>query len=280
MDSFKEEQKISVPRVIAVTSGKGGTGKTFITVNLAKVFSQQGKHVVLLDGDFGLANIHLLLGKEPCHDLEAIFSGECEIEDVLMPVSEKLAVIPGGRGKPFMSQLNSYQLLGLISAMDAIKKVPDILLIDTAGTVSAEELQLIAAAGEVIIVLNPDMLSLQDTADYIRQLNICHHIQRFLLITNLTKNHREEHNILEKLQCLVGFDVDVILKPLGNVPKDEFISKSIMHKSSVMEFLPESKMTKHITEITEKLCREPVRLFPRGGLTFFYEHHIMPYRGV
>ncbi len=277
---FTEEQKASVPRVIAVTSGKGGTGKTFITVNLAKAFCQQGKNVILLDGDFGLANVHLLLDKKPNHDLEAILSNECSIEDILIPVSERFSMIPGGRGKPFMAQLTPYQLLGLINAMDDIATRPDILLLDTAGTISAGELQLIAAAGEIIMVVTPDMLSLQDAADYIHQLYIHHHIQRFLLIANLTKNHREENKILEKLHSMIGFGIDIILKPLGHIPKDECVIKSSMCKHINPKIFPQSKTIKSIKQMTEKLCREPIKSFARGGLTFFYEQHITLHKGI
>lgn len=264
----------TIPRVIAVASGKGGAGKTFIAVNLASAFHRSGKRVVLLDGDFGLANIHLLLGEKSEQDLEAVLSGKCTLEDILLPTAEGFTIIPGGRGRPLMAQLQAYQLSGLISAVDTLTVLPDVFLIDTAGSIGAQELQLIAAAGEVVIVATPDALALQDAAEYIRQLHISHHIQRFSIIANMAKSHREAHTMLEKLQNLVGFDVDVVLRPLGHVPVEESVRKSMTCMSSVIEAEPASKAARQLLMITERLNEEQVSPLKGGGLSFFYEQHM------
>ena len=264
----------NVPRVIAIASGKGGVGKTFIAVNLASALSRCGKKVVLLDGDFGLANIHLLLGEKSEQDLEAVLAGKCELEEILLPTAEGFTIIPGGRGKPLMADLQPYQLSGLISAVDTLSSLPDIFLIDTAGSISMQELQLISAAGEIIIVITPDKLALQDAAEYIRQLHIGHSVQRFFIVSNMTKSHREAHNLLERLQNLVGFDVDVVLKPLGSVSSEESAKKSMACMSSVLESDPDSKVAKQINAITGKLNGDRVHSLKSGGLSFFYEQNM------
>jgi len=271
-ESYKKNS--TIPRVIAVVSGKGGTGKTFVAVNLASAFYREGKQVVLLDGDFGLANVHLLMGEKPEKNLEEVLAGQCEMKDILLPTTEGFTIIPAGRGRSLMAQLHPHQLIGLIAAVDGLEAPPDVLLLDTAGTISVEELQFIAAAGEVIIVTTPDLLSLQDAAEYIRQLHIRHHIQRFSIVANMTKNHREAHNMLEKLQNLVGFDVDVVLKPLGHVSLDDAARKSMSCLSSVIESEPDSKAAKQLFSIAKKISEDTSVPLLGGGLSFFYEKNL------
>ena len=103
------------PRVIAISSGKGGTGKTFFSVNLASLLQKKGKNVLLLDGDFGLANIHLLLGEQPEKNLDSVLRGECSLEEILLTTQEGFTIIPGGRGQSSLAHLKPTQLSGLIS---------------------------------------------------------------------------------------------------------------------------------------------------------------------
>ena len=272
---MKEPRKVSgVPRVIAVTSGKGGTGKTFVTINLAGALSRSGNHVLLLDGDFGLANVHPLLGEHPGADISAVLEGRLRIEDILLPVADGFAVIPGARGRPSLSDPGPGRLSGLICAMDALTPPPDVLLIDTAGTISVNELRLIAAAGEVVVVTTPDAMALQDAAEYMRQLHDRHFIYRFLIIANKTRNHREAQSVMEKLQNLVGFHVNVVLKPLGHIPRDESVRRAPACMASVLEADPSSRAAGQLTRIAARLCAEPPAGALRGGLTFFYEKHL------
>ncbi len=270
----KDFNKNKAPAVMAIVSGKGGVGKTFVAINLASALHRQGKQTLLLDADFGLGNIHLLLGEKADINLDMVLSGQHKIDDALIPTAEGFSIIPGERGKPLMANLSFFQLSGLISAIDSLETKPDVFLIDTAGSVSNEELQLVAAAEEIIVVITPDLLSLQDAAEYIRQINIHHGLQRFFIISNMTKNQREAQNLMEKLQNLVGFDVDVVLKPLGYLPKDDSVIRSVESMSSTLESEPESKVAKLVTTIADKLKKEDLNNNKHGGLSFFYENKI------
>ena len=264
-----------IPRVIAITSGKGGTGKTFFTVNLASALSRAGKRVLLLDGDFGLANVHLLMGEQPRISLEKVITGENKIEDILLSTSEGFSVIPGSRGQPSMADLQPNQLQGLIAAVDELSCTPDVFLIDTSGSISTNELQLIAAAREVIVVTTPEMIALQDAAEYIRQLHIKYNIQYFSIVANKTNNHREAGNLMETLQNLIGFDVHVVLKPIGNIPFEKLAGKSSTSMASIIESAPESKAARNLTGIAKNINHGAAySSSSTGGLLFFYEKYL------
>ena len=264
-----------IPRVIAITSGKGGTGKTFFTVNLASALSRAGKRVLLLDGDFGLANVHLLLGEQPKINLEKVITGEHKIEDILLPTAEGFSIIPGSRGQPLMAELQPHQLQGLIAAVDELSCIPDVLLIDTAGSISTNELQLIAAAREVVVVTTPEMIALQDAAEYIRQLHQKYNIQHFSIVANKTSNHREAGNLMEKLQNLIGFDVHVVLKPIGNIPFEKLAGKSSTCMASIIESEPDSKAARNLISIAKNINHGTAfSSSSTGGLLFFYEKYL------
>ena len=264
---------LHIPKVIAIAGGKGGIGKTFIAINLSSALHRMGKKVILLDGDFGLANIHLLLGEKPNKNVTSVLEGQCNIEDILLPTHEGFALVPGSRGQPPLAQLKSKQLLSIISSVDQLNTLPDVLLIDTAGGIGETELLLVAAANEIVIVVTTDMMALHDAAEYIRQMSFIHGVHRFSIIINMSKNQREAYNALEQLHVLVGFDVDVVLHPIGSIILEDAVRQATSRMSSIIEFAPHSKATQQFFEIAEKIINNR-HLHLNNGLSFFYEHRI------
>ncbi len=263
----------NVPRVIAVSSGKGGVGKTTVAINLAKAFHELGQKTLLIDGDFGLANIHLLMGKKTNQCLESALSGECSIEDVIIPTSEGFSILPSSRGDASLSYLTPKSLSSLISLVDGLQPAPEVLIIDSAGgSIRTEELQLVAAAHEIVLVTTPHMMELYDTAEYIRQLNFQCGLNKFFIIANQTKNQKEMRLIMTKLQELVGFEVDVVLNIVGYIPCcDQKSNKELVTPLTRFEKL-QSNQT--FTKMARKLWDDKTTHTQLSGLIFFYEQSL------
>ncbi|MBE8215676.1 MAG: MinD/ParA family protein [Endozoicomonadaceae bacterium] len=263
----------SVPHVIAVSSGKGGVGKTTMAINLAKAFHELGQKTLLIDGDFGLANIHLFLGEESHQSLESALSGKCAIQDVIVQTSAGFSILPSSRGDSSLSYITPQVLSGFITLVDGLQPKPEVLIIDHAGgSIREEELQLIAAAHAVLLVTTPELIELYDTAEYIRQLYLKCGLSQFSIIANKTKNQKEMRAMMIKLQQLVGFDVDVVLKNIGYIPCCENKSRQVL----VTPLNRFEKLSSNglFTDMAKKVWDESTLKTQLSGLIFFYEQSL------
>ncbi|MCL6269286.1 P-loop NTPase [Sansalvadorimonas sp. 2012CJ34-2] len=261
-------------RVIALASGKGGVGKSFLTLNLAEALARMGRRVVILDADFGLANIELLTGQQPEKTISDVLAGKCTVSETLITGAEGVQLIPGGRGKPEDAELCHGRMSGLIHAIDQLAGEIDYLLIDTSGGLSPTDLQLAQAAGEVMVVLTPDPVAQADAADYIRSLrNFCG-IQQFGIVTNMIKRQREGHALMEALQEKLGFDQDLVLRHCGQVPFDQDIAKSSVNYQTIMQSRPDSRAARSLQLLAETLDRRRLSRAVPGGMTFFLEQTV------
>ncbi|MTI13795.1 MinD/ParA family protein [Sansalvadorimonas verongulae] len=261
-------------RVIAIASGKGGSGKSFLTLNLAEALSRMGRRVVVLDADFGLANIELLTGAEPEYSISDVLAGKCDITQTLIEGPGGVRIIPGGRSEPTMASLSHGRLSGLINAIDVLAGDIDYLLIDTAGGLSSNDLQLVQAAGELLVVMTPDPLSQADTADFIKALRGHCGIQQFGILTNMTRRQREGHTLVETLQQRLDFEQDLVLRHCGQVPFDQDVAKCCQNFQSLLEVRPESRTARALQMLAETLDRRRISSPVAGGMTFFLEQTV------
>src|SRR6187549_2404309 len=149
-------------QVIAVTGGKGGVGKTSVAVNLAAALAEQGKRVLLLDGDLGLANVDVLLGLTPKHTLEHVLDGRCTLEEAVVQAPAGFSVIPGASGVSRMAELSTSEHLGLVQAFSHLTAGLDVLIVDTAAGISDSVRQFCQAAQHVLLVVRDEPASLTD----------------------------------------------------------------------------------------------------------------------
>ncbi len=265
---------VNPPRVIAIASGKGGVGKSFLTLNLAEALARMGQRVVVLDADFGLANLHLLAGSEPEHTISDVLSGQCSIQQALIEGPQGVHIIPGGRSNPDIAELGSQRIAGLIQAVDQMVDEIDYLLIDTSGGLSPTDLQLIRAAGEVLVVVTPDPVTQVDAADYIRTLRQHCDVQHFGILTNMTRRQREGHLLTEALQERLGFDQDLVLRHCGQVPYDQDIDRSPECYQPLQQTRPEARAARSLQMLAETLNRRRISTPAAGGMTFFLEQTV------
>lgn len=260
-------------RVIALTSGKGGVGKSFLTLHLAEALARMGRSVAILDADLGLGNIELMAGVKARHTLTDAFSRRCELQDILLEGPAGVRIIPGGRGLAALPGMDSLQISNMIQAVDLLAGDMDYLLVDTAGGLAPTDLQLIQAVGEVLVVLTAEPVCQQDTVDYIRTLRQHCRIESFGILTNMTRRQREGHMLMQDLQSRLDFDQDLVLRHYGQVPFDRDAAGAALSLTETARehSWQKSKLFRSLSLLAATLDRCTPREFLSAGMRFFLE---------
>lgn len=262
-------------RVIAVTSGKGGVGKTNVSVNLGVCLSSMGKEVMLMDADLGLANIDVLLGLYPQYNLSHVINGERTLEEVVLHGPEGLRIIPASSGVKAMSELTPMQHAGVIRAFSELNFPLDVLLIDTAAGISDGVISYTKAAQEVIVVVCDEPTSLTDAYALIKLLNRDYGVQRFRIVSNMVNSVQIGRDLYKKLLRVTDRYLDVALDYMGMVPQDEYLRKAVQRQRAVTDAYPRSKSSLAFKKLAQKADSWPMPNAAGGRLEFFVERLIM-----
>lgn len=261
-------------RVIAVTSGKGGVGKTNISVNLAVALASSGNKVMLLDADLGLANVDVLLGLRADYTLQHVISGQRSLEEILIEGPFGLKIVPGSSGVAGMADLTSTQHAGLIHAFGELSFPVETLLIDTAAGISDGVISLTKAAQEVLVVVCDEPASITDAYAMIKLLNREHGMHRFRVVANMALSAREGHDLYKKLVRVADRFLDVTLDFMGAIPYDEYLRKAIQRQRAVVDAYPRSKSAVAFKNLAQKTESWPAPAGAGGRLEFFVERLI------
>ena len=256
-------------QVIAVTGGKGGVGKTNVSVNLALALAELGRRVMLMDADLGLANIDVLLGLTPKRTLADVISGECDLRDVILQGPGGVRVVPAASGTQSMVQLSPMQHAGLIQAFSDISDNLDVLIVDTAAGIGDSVVSFVRAAQEVLVVVCDEPTSITDAYALIKLLNRDFGMNRFRVLANMAHTPQEGRNLFTKLSKVTDRFLDVALQYVGAVPYDESVRKAVQKQRAVYEAFPRSKCSLAFKAIAEKVDAWPLPANPRGHLEFF-----------
>ena len=252
--ALSEEKKHC--RVITVTSGKGGVGKTNISVNLALVLSQLGYKVVILDADFGLANIDILLGVSPRYTLLDVVYHDKTILDILCKGPEGIQLISGGSGIKQMIDMDSAKIDILIKKMACLDEVADILIVDTGAGVSDNVTNFVYAADDVILVTTPEPTSIMDAYALIKTVFGAGEKVNMHVIVNRAESYKEATQIGEKLCLAADKFLGTKVKPLGYVLNDQAVVKAVKQQQPFVLSFPSSNVAKQITEIGYHLANK------------------------
>jgi len=263
-------------QVIAVTGGKGGVGKTNVSVNLALALADLGRRVVLLDADLGLANVDVLLGLTSKRTLADVIAGECDLRDVLIQGPGGIRIVPAASGTQSMVQLSSLQHAGLIQAFSELGDELDVLIIDTAAGIGDSVVSFVRAAQEVLLVVTDEPTSITDAYALIQVLNRDYGIRRFRVLANMAHAPQAGRNLVAKLTKVTERFLDVALQYVGAVPYDEAVRKAVQKQRAVYEAYPRSKCALAFKAIAQKIDTWPLPATPRGHLEFFVERLISP----
>jgi flagellar biosynthesis protein FlhG len=258
-------------QVIAIASGKGGVGKTSVSVNLSTAMAMAGKQVMLLDGDLGLANVDVMLGLQPTCNLANVLEGQCSLEDTILTGPSGLMVVPASSGKKNMAELGRAENAGLIRAFSELSRPLDVLVVDTAAGIADSVISFTQAAQEVIVVICNDPASLTDAYALIKVLNRDHGVERVQVLANMVQNLTEAKEVHENLRRVAERFLDVTLNFMGFVPQDEWLKRAIRRQQPVVQAYPNSAAAQAFLNLAKKAEAWGMPKGARGNLEFFVE---------
>ncbi len=261
-------------QVITVSSGKGGVGKTNVSVNLALAMVACGKDVLLLDADLGLANVDLLLGLRAKYNLSHVISGERTLNEVVIKGPEGLNIIPAASGMQMMSKLSAAQHAGLINAFSGLKVPLDVLIVDTAAGISEGVVSFVKASNEVIVVVCNEPTSLTDAYALIKVMSEEHNVHKFNILASSVRDPYEAGQLFKKLSRVTDYYLDVTLNFMGEVPYDEYLVKAVKKQQAVMQAYPQSPSSIAFRKLAKKALLWPIPMQAAGHLAFFVERLI------
>lgn len=258
-------------QVIAVTGGKGGVGKSNISVNLGIALAQMRRRVVLLDADLGLANIDVLLGLKTDKNLADVLSGHCRLVDVMVTGPAGIKVVPASSGVQQMAALGPQEHAALINAFSELSDQLDVLIVDTAAGISDTVVSFVRASQEVIVVVCDEPSSITDAYALIKLLNKEHGMFRFRVVANMTRTAQEGQGLFNKLNMVCEKFLDVTLQYSGQVPFDESVRKAVQSQKPLLEYAPNCKASVAIRKLAQDVDQWPLPTSARGHLEFFVE---------
>lgn len=244
-------------RVITVTSGKGGVGKTSMSVNLAIQLQRLGKRVVVLDADFGLANIEIMLGIRPEYNLaDLMFRGK-EIQDIITYGPEEIGFISGGSGINEMANLTRDQVFQLIQKMYELDQYADVIIVDTGAGIGDSVLEFVAASQEVLLVATPEPTSITDAYALLKLLNRNSSYKKgktvVKMIANQVRNHQDADELFDKLGMVVNKFLNIDIEYLGSIPYDPNMQKAVMRQKPLSVAAPHAAAARSVERIARTL---------------------------
>lgn len=271
----QEHQAQQLARVVTVTSGKGGVGKSSIAVNLAVQMKHLGKRVVVFDADFGLANVEVMLGVRPQFNLaDLMFRGKT-LAEIITEGPEGIGFISGGSGIQELARMTREQVIYLTQKLVELDSVADIILIDTGAGIADTVLEFVAASSEVLLVATPEPTSITDAYALLKTLNRRADFSRestsIKMIANRIKNEAEGRNLYDKMSLIVNKFLNIQPEFMGMIPQDDTVSKAVMQQKPVTLAYPQSPAAKAIQAIAAKLCDDPEPEVKRGITGLFSE---------
>ncbi|WP_407351626.1 P-loop NTPase [Luteimonas sp. R10] len=276
----RESQNISAPamhpiRTLAITGGKGGVGKTNVSVNLAVALAELGKRTLLLDADLGLANVDVLLGLSPRYTLADLVSGRCGLEDVLIEGPAGLLVVPAASGRRHMAELRPAEHVGLVNVFSDLERELDVMVVDTAAGITDSVLTFCQAAQDAAIVVCDEPASITDAYALIKVLSRERGVNRVQVIANMVRSQNEGRGLYDKLSRVCErFIGDVSLNYLGAVPQCDWLRLAVQRQQAVVRAYPASPSARALGEIARRASRWQAPAAPRGNVEFFVERMI------
>ena len=256
-------------RVVAITGGKGGVGKSNVALNLGVCLANKGKRVMLLDADLGLANLDILLGIRSERTMEHVLDGTCDLRDILVTGPGGIQIIPASSGTQRLADLSEMEQAGIIHAFDDLEGQFDYLFVDTAAGISKTVLNFINASQDVVLVVCNEPTSITDTYAVIKVMNQQFGSSRFHVVVNMVRSMKEAKQVFSKLERTANQFMDVALHYMGFVPYDEQLRQSVREQKSVCVRSPSSAVAKSFESLARTMLNWPNAAPSEGRLEFF-----------
>ncbi len=258
-------------RVVAVTSGKGGVGKTNVTANLAVLAARQGRRVLILDADLGLANVEILFGLKPRYHMGHLLDASVPLEEVLATGPHGVRVLPAGSGIQGLTRLDDAQKLRLVTAFDLIEDAFDLVLIDSSAGIGDNVLFFVGAAQEAVLIVTTEPTSLTDAYAAVKVLSQQAGVRYFNVVVNSSPNEQTAKDIFETLTSVTNRFLNARVRYLGYLPRDENMHRAIMSQKPLVDAFPHSPSSRALATLSEKLFSEPAPAPLDGGMKLLWQ---------
>lgn len=270
-----EETGATIPRVIAVTSGKGGVGKTNIVASLAMAFSKLEKQVLILDADLGLANIDIIFGVRPEYNISHVINGEKTLSEIILEVRPGIRIIPAGSGLENLTDLTEGQKLHLLSEFEALDGTADFVMIDTGAGISSNVIYFNLAADDCMVIATHEPTSITDAYAIMKVMSNNHGLKRYKLLVNMVKDDTEAKQVYLALsQAVEKFLKGVVLEYLGFIPQDEKVKMAVLKRKPVMEQYPDAPSSRRILDQAKIFINMPNAYDGGGSMKFFMKRFL------
>ena len=278
---IKKSSQSSRPlaRIITVTSGKGGVGKSNTSINLAIQMRRLGLRVIILDADFGLANIEIMFGTVPKHNLaDLIYQGK-NIKEIITWGPAEVGFISGGSGIVGLSNLSRDYLTYIIQNLAELDAIADVVIIDTGAGISDAVLEFLVASGEILVVTTPEPTSITDSYSLLKALNrhprFSTEMSQIKVIANRVDSDEEGQTLFHKLNSVVARYLKLPISYLGAIPQDSQLSKAVMQQVPISIQNENAKSAKAFEAIAARLCDvETSKSIKKRGMAAFFSHII------
>ena len=261
-------------RVIAVTSGKGGVGKTNIVANLGYAFSRLGQKVLILDADLGLGNLDVLLGIAPKYNLSHVITGEKSISEIIVEGPGHMLILPASSGIQELTQLTQSQKIQILKELDKMIDSVDIFLIDTAAGISSNVMDFNVTAHEIIVVVSPEPTSITDAYALMKVLSLKYAEKCCKVIVNQAGTSQQGREVFRQLNLVAERFLDMTIDYLGSVLFDANITKGVKNQKLVSDLYPDARASKCFSDLARKILHSPATRIPTGNSNFFWHHRI------
>ncbi len=261
-------------QVIAVTSGKGGVGKTNVVANLAIALASSGKRVLMMDADLGLGNLDVLLGVVPRFTLEHVFSGERHLSEVMVAGPEGVMILPSSSGIQDLTVLTPDQQLLLVDELDRLALDVDYLLIDTGAGISSNVTYFAVAAQQILVVVSPEPTAITDAYALMKVLSTRYGEKYFRLLVNRAKSQREGLDVFRKIGAVADRYLNISIDYVGYVPNDDYVPMAVCRQRAVVDLFPQAPASQEFQRLARTVDTWGTSTMPKGTVQFFWQRMI------
>ena len=258
------------PRIISITSGKGGVGKSNIVANVGYVLSQMGKRVLILDADLGLGNLDVLLGLTPKYNLSHAVLGTRTISEIALRGPGDITILPASSGIQEMADLTDEQKAVFLNSFDAVMDDIDVLLIDTGAGISSNVMYFNSNAREILVVVTPEPTSITDAYALMKVLSLKYSQSRFKLVVNFANNRKEAEDVYQQIKLVADRFLNITIEYMGFVTVDQRLRDGVRRQKIIAEMKPDSAASRCFVSLAQSLLNTPPPDLPGKGYRSYW----------